>query len=181
MVSGDTSESLTSDLVVLRGSSNLSALIDRRRKAVVATGECAQVLKAAASPHERMGNEKVHSAYRVEASGHWSKHGGIGNPDDRAHIVDYLNARLAVDATLRTAERAQVNELVMMVLGRLCPRRRATDCQKGASQGYRNEPPHDSEIDSALLWASPGELRRGKPLHLQGILSRKWLGMTCDW
>jgi hypothetical protein len=32
--------------------------------------------------------------------------------------------------------------------------------QKGASQRYRNEPPHDSEIHSALLGASPGELRR---------------------
>src|SRR6266436_7093038 len=148
------------DLAVLRGPSNLSELIDRGRKAVVTTGQRAQVLQAAVSPRERVGDEKVSTAYRVEASGHWSKDGGICSPDDRASIVDDLDARLAVHGTLWATERSQIHELVMMVRGVLRLRGRLSDYQKGASQRYRDKPPHDSEIHVALLRSE--ERRVGK-------------------
>jgi len=128
----------------LGDTSDLPALIDLCGKTEVPAGKSAQVFQTAFFPHERVGDEAVRILYRVVASGLGGKNGGIGTPNDRSGSVDDGVAWLAADKALRPAERTQIHKLVMMVLGRLFLRRRPGDYHQGASQGYRNEPPHSS-------------------------------------
>src|SRR5271165_3211432 len=104
-------------LVVLRNPGDLSKLIDRAGKTVVATRERAQVLQGISSPRERVGDVTIRIRHRVEAGGLWRKEGGISSPDDSSIAINDVLAWLDADTTAGSAKSTQVDELVMVMLG----------------------------------------------------------------
>src|ERR1700758_2136616 len=102
------------DHTVFRQATDCAEVVDAIGETVVAAGECSQINQLSVTPPERVkvkAEGKIEGAIRIGI-------GGARTTRDHSMFVDY--DRETVDLAVRAAEGTHINQLVTMVMFRVC-------------------------------------------------------------